>query len=127
MARDHSDLLRDAVAAGNVARLEARFQQGQESRLEFESAILFRRSSEAAAHAAREEALRNDLESRLAALRAELLASHQEVARLRASREGSPPAPPAPVAPAATPPGTTARAAPGESPHADLESRAARL
>ena len=88
-ARDHSDLLRDAVAAGNFARLEARFQRDAEARLESASAALFERASAAAAHAAREEALRNDLESRVADLRADLLASQEELrlALLRAARE----------------------------------------
>ena len=93
-ARDHTDFLRDAAAAAHLARLEARFQQGQESRLDFESAVISRRLADASARVASEGALCLDLESLAAVLQAALLASQQELAQLWALRDRSPPPPP---------------------------------
>jgi hypothetical protein len=126
-ARNHSDLLRDAFADAQYARLEARFQQGVEARLAAESAAIFQRASAAYAQAAREEALRHDLESRVAELRAEVLAGQEELARLRAAQATPPPAPPAVATPAAAPPAAVAGAAPEESSYEELEARAALL
>jgi hypothetical protein len=99
-ARDNTDLIRDAVADAHNARLEARFQQGLESRLDLESAANSQRLADAAARVAREEALRLDLESRAAALQGALLASQRELAHLRALRDRSSPPPPTPAVPA---------------------------
>jgi hypothetical protein len=126
-ARDHSDLLRDALAEAHNARLEARFQQGVEARLAVDSEVLFHRASVAYERAAREEALRIDLESRVAELRAEVLAGQDELARLRTARAPSPPALPAVSFPAAAPLVATAGAASEESSYEELEARAALL
>jgi hypothetical protein len=80
--------------------LEARFQQGRESRLEFEAEANSRRLVAASARIAHEEALRLELESRAAALHSALLASQQEIALLRAQRDSSPPPTPAATSPA---------------------------
>ena len=93
-ARDNSELLREAVAEANNARLEARYQQGRESRLDLEAEVNSRRLVAASARIAQEEALRLELESRAAALHCALLASQQELALLRAQRDTSPPPPP---------------------------------
>jgi hypothetical protein len=67
-ARDNAILIRDAVADAHNARLEARFQQGLEFRLDLDSAANSQRLAVTSARIAREEALRLDLESRAAAL-----------------------------------------------------------
>jgi hypothetical protein len=99
-ALDNSELIRAAVAEAHNARLEARFQQGLESRLALESAANSQLLVVASAHIARKEALRLELESRAAVLQDALLASQRELAHLRALRERSPtpsPTPPVPV------------------------------
>jgi hypothetical protein len=92
--------MRAAVAEAHNARLEARFQQGLETRLDFESAANSQPLVVASARIAREEALRLQLESRAAVLQDALLASQRELAHLRALRERSPTPSPTPPVPA---------------------------